>query len=203
MDPLQRTPGTAPTAFSQDPPWLRRRERNSLVKNRMREICTSGSVRDGDGNVPIYSALDLAQRCEEGSEGSRLGEGGAVAERREAASLVGSEELAQEQSPKQARKNPYRQKEPRAARHPARVIEGDAAAWDDHVHMRMMRHRRAPAVKHGRDADLGAKPLGIGGDRQRGLSRRGEQQTVDSGFVLVRDIGDRTRQRKREMELAD
>lgn len=23
----------------------------------MREICTSGSVRDGDGNVPIYSAL--------------------------------------------------------------------------------------------------------------------------------------------------
>src|SRR5438874_12813586 len=56
MGPLQRTPGTAPTAFSQDPPWLRRRERISLVKNRMREICTSGSVRDGDGNVPIYSA---------------------------------------------------------------------------------------------------------------------------------------------------
>jgi len=45
MGPLQRTPGTASTAFSQDPPWLRRRERISLVKNRMREICTSGSVR--------------------------------------------------------------------------------------------------------------------------------------------------------------
>jgi hypothetical protein len=26
------------------------------VKNRMQEICTSGSVRDRDGNVPIYSA---------------------------------------------------------------------------------------------------------------------------------------------------
>ena len=26
------------------------------MKNRMREIRTSGSVRDGDGNVPIYSA---------------------------------------------------------------------------------------------------------------------------------------------------
>src|SRR4030081_2097599 len=47
MGPLQRTPGTASTAFSQDPPWLQRRERISLVKNRMREICTSGSVRDG------------------------------------------------------------------------------------------------------------------------------------------------------------
>jgi hypothetical protein len=26
------------------------------VKNRMREICTSGSVRGGGGNVPTYSA---------------------------------------------------------------------------------------------------------------------------------------------------
>src|SRR5690348_7164413 len=72
MGPLQRPPGTAPTAFSQDPPWLRRRERISLVKNRMREICTSGSVRDGDGNAPIYSAFDLAQWGEEGLEGCRL-----------------------------------------------------------------------------------------------------------------------------------
>jgi len=32
------------------------------VKNRMREICTSGSVRDGDGNVPIYSALGVPNR---------------------------------------------------------------------------------------------------------------------------------------------
>src|SRR5260370_35118824 len=61
MGQLQRTPGTAPAALSQDPPWLRRRERSSLVKSRMREICTSGSVRDGDGNVPIYSA-DVVQR---------------------------------------------------------------------------------------------------------------------------------------------
>jgi len=27
------------------------------VKNRMREFRKSGSVRDGDGNVPIYSAM--------------------------------------------------------------------------------------------------------------------------------------------------
>src|SRR5207244_5639223 len=115
MGPLQRTPGTAPTAFSPDPPRLRHRERISLVKNRMREICTSGSVRDGDGNVPIYSAFGLAQRREEGSECSRLGERGVVAEEREASGLVGSAELAEEQSPKQARENPYRQKELRAA----------------------------------------------------------------------------------------
>src|SRR5271165_4365600 len=133
MGPLQRPPGTAPTAFSQDPPWLRRRERISLVKNRMREICTSGSVRDGDGNAPIYSALGPAQRCQEGSECPRRGERGVVSEEREASSLVGSAEFAEEQSPEQARENPHRQKKPRAARHPARVIKGDAAARDDHV----------------------------------------------------------------------
>src|SRR6478609_3147172 len=105
MGPLQRTPGTAPTALSQDPPWLRRRERISLVKNRMREICTSGSVRDGDGNAPIYSALGLAQRRKESSEGSRVGEHGVVAEKRETSGLVGGDELAQQQSPEQTREN--------------------------------------------------------------------------------------------------
>jgi len=65
----------------------------------MREICTSGSARDGDGNVPIYSALGLAQRREEGGECSRLGERGVAAEEREASGLVSSEELAREQSP--------------------------------------------------------------------------------------------------------
>src|SRR5271167_1561168 len=65
MDPLQRTAGPAPTASSQDPPRIRRSERNSPVKNRMRETCTSGSVRGGDGDIPTYSALDAPQRDEE------------------------------------------------------------------------------------------------------------------------------------------
>jgi len=37
-------------------------------------------------------------------------------------------DVAQEQSPEQARENAYRQKEPRAAQHPARAIKRDAAA---------------------------------------------------------------------------
>jgi hypothetical protein len=32
------------------------RERNSSMKNRKREYCTSGSVRDEGGNILIYSA---------------------------------------------------------------------------------------------------------------------------------------------------
>jgi hypothetical protein len=58
-------------------------------------------------------------------------------------------------------------------------------------------------VEHGCDADPGAKPLGISGDCQCGLSRRREEQTVDGGFVVVGDIGDRTRQREHEVEVAD
>ena len=69
--------------------------------------------------------------------------------------------------------------------------------------MRVLRHRRAPAVEHGCDADPGAKPLGIDGDGHRGFSRRGKQQTVDRGFVVVGDIGDRTRQGEDEVEVAD
>ena len=70
MGTLQRTPGKASTAFSQGHPRLRRRERISLVKNRMREICTSGSVRGGGGNVPTYSALLRSQRCQVAQEGA-------------------------------------------------------------------------------------------------------------------------------------
>ena len=43
----------------------------------------------------------------------------------------------------------------------------------------MMRHGRAPGVQHGGDADPGAEVLGIGGDRERGLGRRLEQEVVD------------------------
>src|SRR5215467_1062758 len=102
MGPLQRTPGTAPTAFSQDPPSLRRRERGSLVKNRMREICTSGSVRDGDGNAPIYSALDLSQCGEVTFKRCWLGEHGFVGEELEPSGLMGSGQLLQEQAAEEA-----------------------------------------------------------------------------------------------------
>jgi hypothetical protein len=76
-------------------------------------------LRPAERLLGIDHPLGLAQRREEGGEGSRLGERGVVAEEREASSLVSSEELAQEQSPEQARENPHGQKKPGAARHPA------------------------------------------------------------------------------------
>src|SRR5436189_4983186 len=99
MGPLQCAPGPPPTAFSQDPPRIRSRERTSLVKNRMREICTSGSVRGEGGNILTYSALLLPQRREIGGNG------------RPVAQAV---ELAEEPQP--ARR--VRVGEPRQAEHP-------------------------------------------------------------------------------------
>ena len=57
----------------------------------------------------------------------------------------------------------------RPAGDPAVAILRQAAARHDHVHVRMMRHRRAPGVQHRGDADPGAEPLLVGRDRQRRL----------------------------------
>src|SRR5271165_877456 len=64
MGTFQRTPETPSSAFGQDRQWIRYRERISLVKNRMREFCTSGTARDGAGNVPIYSAMTPMSLCQ-------------------------------------------------------------------------------------------------------------------------------------------
>src|SRR5258708_29073362 len=67
----------------------------------------------------------------------------------------------------------------------------------------MVCKRRALGVELGCESDPGAEMLGIGSDRERGLGRRLEQQVVDDRLVLVGDIGDRTRQREHEVEVAD
>jgi hypothetical protein len=50
---LTRPPSAA---TGQDHPPLHQMERSSLVRNRMREFCTSGTVRGEDGNILTYSA---------------------------------------------------------------------------------------------------------------------------------------------------
>ena len=58
------------------------------MKNRMREICTSGSVRGGDGNIPTYSALDAPQRGEEALERGLVGEPDLRVEERQLVGVV-------------------------------------------------------------------------------------------------------------------
>ena len=51
--------------------------------------------------------------------------------------------------------------------------------------MRVLRHRRPPAVQDREDTDAGAKVFGIGRDGEHGLGRSLEQDAVDCGLVLV------------------
>jgi hypothetical protein len=67
-------------------------------------------------------------------------------------------EHCQEQAAEQSRQHPDGQEEARPGCDPARAVGGEATARHDHMDMRMVRHRRAPCVQHGSDADPGAQP---------------------------------------------
>jgi group II intron reverse transcriptase/maturase len=56
LGPIHCAPKASPPAGSPDRPSLHLREQSSSMKNRKRESCTSGTVRDEDGNILIYSA---------------------------------------------------------------------------------------------------------------------------------------------------
>src|SRR5438045_3565101 len=52
LAPIHHTPQASPSAGAPDRSPLHHHERGSPMKNRMREICTSGSVRDEAGQPP-------------------------------------------------------------------------------------------------------------------------------------------------------
>ena len=104
----------------------------------MREICTSGSVRDGDGNVPIYSATDGAQRPQAGGEDGWRVQAGQIAEEPEVAGIERRLEAGQKQASVETRQHLYRQKEARAAADPAGPVGRGAAARHDAVDMGMV-----------------------------------------------------------------
>jgi hypothetical protein len=55
----------------------------------------------------------------------------------------------------------------------------------DHVDVRVMRERRAPAVQHRGEADPGAEVLRAGGDGDERFGCGLEQNAVDHGLVVV------------------
>ena len=104
----------------------------------MREICTSGSVRDGDGNAPIYSAFDLAQCGEEGLEGCRLGERSLAGEEFQPPGVVRRDQPFEEQATEETGEHANGEEEAGPAGDPMLAIRRDAAARDDDMGMRMV-----------------------------------------------------------------
>ena len=66
-----------------------------------------------------------------------------------------------------------------------------------------MRHRRAPGVEHGGDADPRAQMLGVRRDRHHRLGGGAEKQIVDDRLVLPGNVCDLGRQREDDVEIAD
>ena len=69
--------------------------------------------------------------------------------------------------------------------------------------MRVLRQCRSPSVEHGGDADPCTEVTAIGSDRQHRLGRRVEQQVIDRGLVVERDVGDLGRQGEDDVEVSD
>ena len=108
------------------------------MKNRMREICTSGSVRGGDGDIPTYSAFDRAQGIETFGEGVGRGQGRECAGEVQLAGHERRLQPCEEQRSEPSGEDAHRQKEPRPARHPSSLIRRKATAWDNAVQMRVV-----------------------------------------------------------------
>ena len=77
----------------------------------MREICTSGSVRDGGGNVPIYSASLVPDRREMAQEAAPIDEVGMSPEESELPCLVQLDQPGQEQAAEELAQHADREQE--------------------------------------------------------------------------------------------
>jgi hypothetical protein len=75
--------------------------------------------------------------------------------------VVSRLECLEEAAPEQARQDTHGQEEAGPAGDPALTVRRQPATWDDAVHMRVMRERRAPGVQYERGANLGAEMPGI------------------------------------------
>src|SRR5271156_2810306 len=69
---------------------------------------------------------------------------------------------------------------------PSPAVEGDAAAGDETMDMRMMGQRLPPGVQDGDEADCGAEAFG--GEGHERLGRRAHQETVDRLLVRESDL---------------
>src|SRR5204863_1258521 len=72
-------------------------------------------------------------------------------------------------------------------------VKWGPTARHDAVDMRVVLQGLAPGVENQGHAELGAEMPGISGDGGKCLGRRAEQDRVNGGFVLERDLAERCR----------
>jgi hypothetical protein len=104
----------------------------------MREICTSGSVRDGDGNAPIYSAWGAAQRGQIAAERRGRVERREIAEEGQLAGLESGLQTVEKEPAEELLEDRHGQEKPGTAGCPAAAVERRSATGDDAMQMRMV-----------------------------------------------------------------
>ena len=107
-----------------------------------------------------------------GGEGGGIGQGCEIAEEAQGAGVEGGLQTFEEQAAEQPGERLDGQEEVRPAGDPARAIGREAAARHDAMDVGMMRQRLSPGMQDGDDADLGAEPARIGGERRSSPRRR-------------------------------
>ena len=139
----------------------------------------------------------------EGGEGRGLGEMRQIAEEVQGAGVEGSLQTFEEQAAEEPGERLDGEEEVRPPGDPSRAVVGKTAAWNDAMDMGMMRQRLAPCMQDGDDADLGAEPAWVSGERRHRFGRRLEQDRVDGGLVLEGDRRDRRGQREDDVEIGN
>ncbi len=148
--------GDQPAVRYRDPVRVARQVGEHCLRSSERRLGVDYPALLPDGSKVAQKGLPIGQV----RHGSEEGEPPTVMQR---------EQPGEEQPAEQLAEHAHRKQEGRTRRDPVFPVRRDAAARHDHVHMRMMRHRRSPGVKHGRDADPGSEVLRIGGDGQHRL----------------------------------
>ncbi len=105
-------------------------------------------------------------------------------------------------SPKNMAQHPDGQKEPPSlTTHPAGAIQGDAAAGDDAVQVRVSLQRLPPSMQHGEETDASPEPA-LSNFEQR-LGGGAKQDAVDDARVLQSQGSELMRQREHDMKVDD
>src|SRR5262245_60260602 len=145
--------------------------------------------------------VEAPEFAETTCEGLRFDKAGEIAEEPQLAGREGVLQLLQEQPAEQPREHTHRQEEAGTTSDPVGAVKRGSAAGNDAMDVRMMLQGLAPAVKAHGHTELGAEMPGLGRDGGECLGRGAEQDRVDNGLVLERDLAGRRRQCEDDMEV--
>ena len=132
------------------------------------------ALRSAEGRLGVDDERAVAERAQALGESGGLGEGSQIAEEAELAATESGYETVEEQAAVGLRQGPDGEQKVGFATDPSPAVEGDAAAGDETMDMRVMGQRLSPGVQDGDETDFGAETLG--GERHERLGRGAHQR---------------------------